>query len=120
MEERRKFVRIERPVIVKYTTLDEVCSEDQIVSSDISEAGVRFTVYERLAKGTMLNIELHLPFDSMPVLAEGSVVWINKVKEEPIKVFEVGVVFLEIGEWDLKRFKGYINNEIKKRDLTLA
>lgn len=44
MQEKRKFVRISWPVVVKYKTLEEPFTEDQIVGSDISEGGVAFTV----------------------------------------------------------------------------
>lgn len=115
MEENRKFVRIEWPVIIKYKTIEEPHAQDQIVSKDISEGGMRFIVYERLMKGTKLDIQFEVPFDSMPISAKGEISWIKKVGEENSKTFEVGVVFKEIGPVDRKRLKMYIENEIKNR-----
>lgn len=114
MEEKRKFVRIEWPVVVQYKALDEPCTQDQIVGRDISEGGVSFVVYERLAKGTRLDMQVQVPFDSMPIFTKGTVVWIKKIGEEHTKTFEVGVEFTEVDVRDQKRLKMYINNEIKK------
>jgi c-di-GMP-binding flagellar brake protein YcgR len=115
MEENRKFVRIEWPVIIKYKTVEEPSAQDQIVGKDISEGGARFIVYERLMKGTKLDIQLEVPFDSMPMLAKGEVSWIKKIGDEDSKIFEVGVVFKGISQIDQKRLKMYIENEIKER-----
>ena len=115
MEENRKFVRIEWPVIIKYKTIEEPRIQDHIVSKDVSEGGARFVVYERLMKGTKLEIQLEMPFDSMPLHATGEVTWIKKIGEEQAKTFEVGVIFKDIDTKDQKRFKKYIENEIKNR-----
>jgi len=115
MEESRKFVRIEWPVIIKYKTIEEPCTEDQIVGKDISEGGMRFVVYERLMKGTKLDVQLEAPFDSMPMFAKGEVAWIKKIGDENSKAFEVGVIFKNISQNDQKRLKMYIEKEIKER-----
>jgi c-di-GMP-binding flagellar brake protein YcgR len=115
MEENRRFVRIEWPVVVKYKTIEEPYAQDQIVGKDISEGGARFIVYERLIKGTKLDMQLEVPFDSMPISAKGEVAWIKKIGEESAKTFEVGVLFKEMDPQDQKRLRVYIQNEIKNR-----
>ena len=117
MEEKRKIVRIRWPVVVQYKTVEEPCSQDQIVGKDISEGGVCFIVYERLTKGTRLDMQIQIPFDSMPIFVKGRVAWIKKVGEEHAKTFEVGVEFAEVDPRDQRRFRIYINNEIKERKL---
>jgi c-di-GMP-binding flagellar brake protein YcgR len=118
MEESRKFVRIEWPVVIKYKTIEEPRAEDHIVSRDISEGGARFIVYERLMKGTKLDVQLEVPFDSMPLFAKGEVAWIKKIGEENSKSFEIGVVFRGMSQNDQKRLKMYIENEIKGHRLS--
>jgi len=115
MEENRKYVRIEWPVVIKYKTIEEPHAHDQIVGKDISESGARFVVYERLMKGTRLDLQLEVPFDSMPISARGEVKWIKKMGEESSKMFEIGVVFKPGNQDDHKRLKIYIENEIKER-----
>lgn len=115
MEEKRRFVRIQWPIVVQYKTLDEPYTSDQIVGKDISESGVCFTVYERLLKGTRLDIQIQTPFDSLPIFAKGKIAWIRKIGEEHAKTFEVGLEFTEVDPKDKKRLKLYIDNEIKIR-----
>ena len=115
MQEKRKFVRIQWPVIVLYTTLEEPFTKDQIVGKDISEGGVSFVVYERLAKGTRLNMQIQTPFDSLPIFANGKVAWIKNIGQEHEKTFEVGVEFAKVDPKDQNRLKIYIANEIKER-----
>ena len=118
MEENRKFVRIEWPVIIKYKTVDDPHAEDQIVGRDISEGGVRFIIYERLVKGTKLEMQIQVPFDPMPILAKGEIAWIKKIGDEDSRTFEAGAVFEGISPIDQKRLKMYIENEIKDRRKT--
>lgn len=115
MEENRKFVRVEWPVVIKYKTIEEPSAHDQIVGRDISEGGARFIVYERLMKGTKLDFQLEVPFDSMPIFAKGEVMWIKKIGDDNSKMFEVGVVFKGVSQNDQKRLKMYIEKEIKER-----
>ena len=115
MQEKRKFVRIQWPIVVQYKTLEEPYTKDQIVGNDISEGGVSFISYERLPKGTKLDIQIQVPFDSMPIFAKGEVVWVRNVGEEHEKTFEVGLEFLEVDPRDRKRLKTYIDNEIKEK-----
>lgn len=115
MEEKRKFVRIEWPVVIHYKTIEEPVTQDQIVGKNISEGGVCFVVYERLAKGTRLDMQIQIPFDSMPIFVKGIIVWIRKLGDEHANTYEVGVLFTEVDPKDQKRFKTYINDEIKRR-----
>mgnify|MGYP001615932299 CR=1 FL=1 len=115
MEETRKFVRIEWPVVVKYKTLEEQYTKDQIVGKNISERGVCFVAYERLTRGIKLDIQLEVPFDSMPIFAKAQVSWSKKIGGEHDKMFEVGVMFYAINTEDQKRLKMYIESEIKER-----
>lgn len=113
MEEKRRFVRIDWPVIVKYKVLDEPKTEDRCVGKNISEGGLSFPIYERVSKGNSLSLEIELPFDSMPIFAKGTVAWVKEVGQRPTRFFEVGIEFRDISLADRKRLKNYIANEIK-------
>ena len=118
MEENRKFIRIEWPVVIKYKATEKPSFKDQIVGKNISENGARFIVYEHFSKGTKLDIQLEVPFDSTPISTKGETVWINKIGEQDSGIFEVGVVFKGTAQNDQKRLKTYIENEIKERNKT--
>jgi c-di-GMP-binding flagellar brake protein YcgR len=115
MEENRKYIRIDWPVIIKYKTVEEPKAQDQVVSKDVSEGGARFIVYERLARGTKLDIQLEAPFDSLPISITAEVAWIKRIGPEESKAFEIGVSFKSVNTNDQKRFKSYLENEIKDR-----
>ncbi|NQV04056.1 MAG: PilZ domain-containing protein [Candidatus Omnitrophica bacterium] len=116
MEEKRKFVRISWPVLVQYRTLEEPFTRDQSIGKDVSEGGVSFTVYERLAKGMALDMQIQTPFDSLPIFVKARVAWIRNVGEEHEKRFEVGVNFTDVDSKDRKRLKACIDNEIRQRN----
>jgi Tfp pilus assembly protein PilZ len=119
MQEKRKFVRIQWPIVVQYKTLEEPYTKDQIVGTDISEGGISFIAYERFTKGTELDLQVQVPFDSMPIFAKGKVAWVKNVGEEHEKTFEVGIQFLKVDTRDQNRLKTYIDNEIRdKQDKT--
>lgn len=115
MQENRKFVRIQWPIVVQYKTLEEPYTKDQIVGTDISEGGISFISYERLPKGTRLDIQVQVPFDSMPVFAKGKISWVKNLGEGHEKTFEIGLEFYEVDPRDKKRLKTYIDNEIKQK-----
>lgn len=114
MQEKRKFVRVQWPIVVQYKTLEEPYTKDQIVGSDISEGGISFTAYERLSKGITLDMQIQVPFDSMPIFAKGRVTWVKNLGEEHQKTFEIGLEFTEVEPRDQKRLKMYIESEIKQ------
>ena len=116
MEEKRRFVRIAWPVLVHYRTLEEPFTKDQIIGKNVSEGGVSFTVYERLAKGTALDMQIQTPYDSLPIFVKARVAWIKNVGEEHEKRFEVGVNFTDVDSKDRKRLKTCIDNEIQQRN----
>lgn len=117
MKEKRKFVRIDWPVVVEYKTLEEPCTKDQVFGKNISMGGVSFIAYERLPKGAKLDMQLVLPFDSMPISAKAKVVWVEKIGEEAVKSFKVGVEFVKIDGRDEQRLDMYIGKEIKDRNI---
>ncbi len=118
MEEKRRFVRVDWPIVVKYKTIEEPYTEDQIVGKDICEGGISFTVYERLTKGVKLELEIYAPFDSLPIFAKGDIVWIKRISEEHAKTFEVGISFFYIDPHDHKRLKMYIEKELSNKKLS--
>ncbi|MBU1121262.1 MAG: PilZ domain-containing protein [Candidatus Omnitrophica bacterium] len=117
MEETRKFVRIDWPVLVQYKTLEEPFTKDEIIGKNVSEGGVSFIVYERLLKGTKLDMQIQTPFDSLPIFSKAKVSWIRNVGEEHEKKFEIGVEFTKVDPKDTTRLKKYIDNEIKQRKI---
>jgi len=90
-EERRRYSRISNSLRINY----QIANEDlrsTCRSADISEGGIRFSLYQKLEIGTTLKLGIYLQGSTEPVLAIGTVVWTKETpgKEYP---FEAGIEF---------------------------
>ncbi len=78
-------------------------------SMDISEGGVCFGLYQKLAIGTSLKIQVYLHDSTESVLLIGSVTWIKETtgKKYP---YEVGIKFDECSAPSVSRIKDHIQS----------
>lgn len=127
MEERRKYVRLDASIKVRYKVKvlkgPEVRHEP--LSKNIGGGGIRFPVEGRLKKGSILELGIDLPDGARPIKAVGQVVWLEKVPiGEAAKkdYFETGTKFIRIDplskdrilKYVYERIHGLIYNEIGK------
>ena len=104
MEEKRKYVRIQAPIVITYTIIKEPPVTQKTVTKDFSEGGIHFCVYEKLKVGATLEMHIETPFDTMPVSATGEVVWTKALSDtEGREVYDIGVKFTEMQPFDKKR-----------------
>lgn len=104
MQEKRKYIRIEAPVVVTYKLGGSSTSTKKTVTRDFSEGGIRFPVYEKLKIGTPLELYIETPFDTMPIAATGQIVWLNALStKEGREIYDVGVKFIKMQTFDKKR-----------------
>jgi uncharacterized protein (TIGR02266 family) len=102
--ERRRSVRIEKFLEVKYWTNRYSVAAH---TADISENGVFVDTRNPLAPGTVLALSIRLSDDpsDAPVMATGKVVW-----AEPM--MGMGIDFLEMSPEDRDRIRGLIHAEL--------
>jgi Tfp pilus assembly protein PilZ len=107
MQERRKLVRVETPVLIEFPHPQTKKSERSF-TVDVSESGMRFptTVPFRMGDGVTITLQLPLSDPVMPVKA--TVVWVREVARYAIPQFEVGVRFEWIHPKDRERFAGHL------------
>ena len=75
---------------------------------DISCAGIRICTDERLIKGDMIDLEIVIPSDDIPMFVAGEVVWV--VKDPGFdKTYNAGIRLKKFNEFDRKRLVGYIH-----------
>lgn len=111
MKEKRVYVRVDEPVLVKYKLLDEPNVEARSVSDDISEGGLRFPTNERLRPGSPVELEINIPSDSMPLFGQGIIVWQHKFDLETGKWrFEIGTKFTDMDSFDHKRLLHFLED----------
>jgi len=97
MKERRMFQRIEDIVSVKYTTRKGKLRD--VTSVNISGAGIRLSMAEKLEPGTVVDLKITIPDDPRPFSAVGEVVWQKEVNisgESVGRYYDTGIKFTKI------------------------
>ena len=111
MQERRKWWRRkDRPVSVTFRTVRTPDREESAVSLDLSSGGVSFAIPLPLALGTLLELEVVLPFDSLPLQASGRVNWVRDRFAQGVPVYEVGIEFVQMSSADRERLGQYLQS----------
>lgn len=106
MEERRKYIRIDKALSLSYEILESFL-RPSCRSKDISEGGIRLRIFQRLAPGTALKLWIYLRDFEQPILAVGEVAWLQKQNDKEYP-FEVGIRFIEINSSDRDKLSKYI------------
>ena len=107
VEERRKFIRLEVPVDLKYIT-EGNSARKEVTTKDLSCEGLRFTSEEALEKGSSLELNLDIPDAPNPVHVIAKVAWAKRLSTEDGSPFEVGVEFIKIEEDNKNTFLKYL------------
>lgn len=104
MEEKRRYIRIDAPIVVAYEIVNKVPAAKKSIIKDFSEGGIRFPVYEKLEVGAELELSIEIPFDTIPIFAQGQIMWIKALnREEGREIYDIGVQFREMQTFDKKR-----------------
>ena len=117
MQERRRWLRVQAPVSVSYRTIEPPVREEYAISSDISEGGLKFSTFMPLHAGNLLELEVVLPYDSLPVRVRGDVAWVREEDERGVPQFAIGVRFREMSATDRGRLAGYVRRFAAEHDL---
>jgi len=108
MEERRKFVRLDAAVKIRYKVLMPTENIGNSNSRDLSAGGVKVEVTESIKPNTVLWMEIALPNEADPLQAKGEVVWQEKISTTENIRYEMGIKFLEMDLNDRNRLSKYL------------
>ena len=106
--ERRRFVRLEAPVVVSYIAPR---SDTMLHAStkNISADGIRFQTTDRsLKEADVIPLHLQIPQAANPVHAKGVVVWKKRISLEDGAPYDVGIEFAEIEEDNKNTFLRFL------------
>ena len=110
--ERRKTIRINTSLTVRYIVKKNLNRRFNGQMKDISRSGMKFIINEKLAKGTLLLFEFELPYVEKAIAAEGKVVWatgeFNERDEMKRRVFYTGIQFTDIKSDDENKLVNHI------------
>ncbi|OQX81663.1 MAG: hypothetical protein B6D56_01690 [Candidatus Omnitrophica bacterium 4484_70.1] len=118
MRERRRFVRLDINVKVRWKRIEQVNEEEKEVTKNISGGGICLIAEEKLNKGDTLYLEIELPSGEL-IYARGRVVWVNEyeiIGVEVKKKYDVGIEFIEIKEEDREEIGRYIFTLLHEKD----
>jgi len=106
--ERRRYGRISVSLKINYRLATDALRTN-CRSTDISEGGIRFNLYQKLEIGDALKLEIHLKDSSEPLYAIGMVAWTRGTsgKEYP---FEAGIEFNVFARSFLNEIKTHIQS----------
>ena len=100
-KERRIYPRYQTSLRAKYKT---PAGEGMSWVKDISRSGVRLFLNQFFEKGSLLELEISLPYDSKPVPAKAHVVWMNKDESD------AGLSFSDVKQDDINRIFQHIGH----------
>jgi c-di-GMP-binding flagellar brake protein YcgR len=108
MEERRKFVRLDTSVKVRYKVLVNTEDHNDTNSRNLSASGVKIEVKDPVKPNSVLWMEIALPNEADPLQAKGEVVWQEKISTSENIRYEMGIKFLEMDVTDRNRLSKYL------------
>jgi c-di-GMP-binding flagellar brake protein YcgR len=108
MEERRKFIRLDTSVKIRYKVLMPIDNQNNTNSRDLSTGGVKIEVKEPIKPNTVLWLEIDLPSEADPLQAKGEVVWQEKISNAENSRYEMGIKFLEMDLNDRNKLNKYL------------
>ncbi len=115
MEEKRKFIRLELPIEVKYRISIDPVVENKSLSKDISAGGLRMILKEKLPPGLLLEIKINIPDDERLISTSGEIVWQDEIVIDREVKYETGIRFVNISTEDREKISRYIRKELNQR-----
>jgi len=110
-DERRKFVRLDRLVDIVYRKHQTLEKEKLTLSRNISIGGICLVVYEKLKESQLLELDLCIPEEKIPIKALGKVVWVHEYiigNVSKDRRYDVGIEFIEISDEDVNKVNKYV------------
>lgn len=102
MQERRRYIRVETPVLVEFQD-PQTHATERSFTQDVSEQGMRFPTTAKLQIGQELTLSLELPFQEHTMRATAEVLWIREVSRLGAPQYDVGVRFRWLEDPDRQR-----------------
>jgi len=114
--ERRKYQRVEKPVIIKFRIWLEndhkITSSqwDMVGGNDLSVGGLFFNSSNNVQDGAVLDLKIGISTSSSPVKCTGMV---TRVKTQPnTSIFGIAAAFMDIAESEKELINRFINQTV--------
>ena len=113
---RGRYERLDAVVPIEVLSPGSMTGTHTVMCNNIGGKGFRFTIEQKLAIDTPLELTIHLPDDQVPLHAKGRVSWVRKTKqlvESPKILFDIGVEFLGLSFQERDRIHQYIYRQTR-------
>lgn len=110
MEEKRNFFRLRANVNTKCGVMSRLEPLISTHSENISGGGLCLPVAKKISKRSVLELELNLPNDFIPIFAVGELAWLKKDTKKK-DTFKAGVEFKAIDDYDRSRIINFISHQ---------
>ena len=114
MQERRRHIRVDTPVLVEFPN-PETMKTERSFTQDVSDTGMRFPTAVKLQVGQQLALTLGLPFNNSVMHATGEIVWIREVSRLGAPQYDIGVRFQWIEDPDRQRLTRHLTTFFPRR-----
>jgi len=111
-QEKRKHPRITARFIVSYRILKEVDNVDTSQTKNLSMGGMLLTTNRPFDYGTLLDLQIRLPFDPDPINITAKVLESKELIKDLI--YDTRLQFLQMDEKHRKTFTETIDHYLKK------
>ena len=99
LREKRRFVRFQEGMKIRYNRIDSAHSQDNAKMRNISRKGLCVSTYEKLKAKDNLEIEIEVPGFSKPIKLMGQVMWVKELRspdDQGRRMFYTGMRFGKI------------------------
>ena len=110
MNEKRKFMRFGISLDMKYRAPHKAI-EGLAQGRDISREGIGCYIGERLPVGVMVQLEINIPGEIIPIFARGEVVWFKESVAAEGANFNGGMKIIKMDSSDKNRLLEYSYNQ---------
>ena len=114
MQERRRHIRIDTPVLIEFPDPATMKTERSF-TQDVSESGLRFPSPVKLQIGQALPLTLTLPYQESSLQATGEIQWIREISRLGAPHYEVGLRFRWLEDPDQQRLARYLSSLFPRR-----
>ena len=112
-QDRRRFPRANYPCKIVLSAADKK-KDFYLHTENISAVGIRVILSEKLSVGQVVDIELFA--EVTPIKCRGKVIWgqdIKPINGNKTLLFDVGIEFIGISEYDQKKLQELVNSLLK-------
>lgn len=114
MQERRRFVRVDTPVLVEFPNPSSMKTE-RSYTRNVSQTGLQFPTTVRLQVGQEIPLTLQLPFGNSAMQATGEIQWVREIARMGEPQYEVGVRFRWMEDPDKARLVQHLTSLYPRR-----